>query len=77
MSAAFVAFFGGAVYEAAAVVWVRHSERGQAFRAAFASGVCAACLLAGIGESIRHGGWVSLAFVAGYSVGTFAAVRLR
>ncbi len=70
-----VAFCGGAVYEAAAVVWVRQAERGRAWRAAGASAVCAACLLAGIGESIRGGGLVAACFVAGYSAGTFAAVR--
>lgn len=72
---ALIAFVASAVYEAAAVVWVRYSERHAPARAALASAVCATCLLTGIGESIRHGGVVSYAFVAGYAVGTFAAVR--
>lgn len=77
MTGPLIAFTGGALYEAAAVVWVRQSERGAAFKAALASAVCAACLLAGIGESIHGGLWASAGFVCGYASGTFAAVRFR
>ena len=69
-----IAFTGGALYEAAAVVWVRQSERGAAFKAALASVVCASCMLAGVGESIHGGLWPSLGFVLGWGFGTFASV---
>lgn len=71
-----VAFFGGAVYEAAAVVWVRFAERRAPARAALCSAVCAACLLAGVESSIREPGAAPW-FVLGYAVGTYCAVRLR
>ena len=74
---ALLAFLGGALYEAAAVRWAVHATAGRAARAALASAVCGACLLAGVGESLRGGPWVGAAFVAGYALGTYAAVRWR
>lgn len=76
MTGPLIAFAGGALYEAAAVVWVRQSESGAAFKAAMASAVGAACLLAGIGESIHGGFWASVGFVLGYSAGTWASVKV-
>ncbi len=70
-----IAFCGGAVYEAAAVVWVRYAERRAPVRAAVCSAVCATCLLAGVGESLTGGAAVAAAFVAGYAFGTYGAVR--
>ncbi len=70
-----IAFCGGAVYEAAAVVWVRYADRRAPVRAAACSAVCATSLLAGVGESLSGGPVVAAAFVAGYAFGTFMAVR--
>ena len=71
-----VAFFGGAIYEAARVCWVHFSERGKPFITALFSMLCATAQVAGIGVSIHMLGAAPL-FVLGYGVGTYAAVALK
>lgn len=73
MTAALV-FLGGAIYEFAAVVWAQQALARAPLRAALASAVCAACLALGLGETVRTPALVPF-FVAGYAVGTWAAVR--
>lgn len=74
MPPAAIAFLGGAVYEASAVAWVHYSETLAPWRAAMFSGLCAWALVSGIGESVKDPA-IAPWFVAGYSVGTFFAVK--
>jgi hypothetical protein len=71
-----IAFFGGALYEAACVGWTHYSESAQPKHAALFSALCAVSQIAGIGESIST--WVAAPFfIVGYSLGTYAAVSLK
>lgn len=71
-----VAFFGGALYEAACVGWTHYSECARPRQAAFFSALCAISQIAGIGESITT--WAAAPFfVLGYSLGTYAAVSFK
>lgn len=76
LAQAAIAFLGGAIYEAAAVAWVRYSEMRAPWRAAFFSCVVACALVTGIERAVADR-LSAFAFIFGYGVGTFAAVRLR
>ena len=72
----FVAFVGGAVYEAGCVGWVHFSECGRPLLTAMFSMLCATAQVAGIGESVKT---LTAApfFILGYGVGTYAAVEIK
>ena len=72
----FLAFLGGAAYEAACVAWVHFSERGEAGKTAAAAMLCAAAQVIGIGESV-HTLIAAPFFIIGYGVGTWGAVRYK
>lgn len=76
LAAAAIAFASGFAIETACVYWVHFSERGRALPTALCSVVIGTAQVAGIGESIRD--WrVGVAFVAGYGLGTYTAVRRK
>lgn len=71
-----IAFFAGAVYEAACVGWVHYSERGRALVTALFSMLIGTAEVTGIVESVRQ---IEAApfFVVGYGVGTYVAVTIK
>lgn len=69
-------FLSGALIECACVFWVHFSERGRAGATALCSMSIALAEVFGIGESIRHG-LVTVAYVLGYGLGTYGAVRWK
>jgi hypothetical protein len=72
----FVAFVGGAAYEAGCVGWVHFAERGRPMITALFSMLCATAQVAGIGESVQTL-YAAPFFVVGYGAGTYAAVRFK
>jgi len=76
IGAAALALASGFLIETACVYWVHFSERNRALPTAMCSMVIGAAQVCGIGESIRD--WrVGAAFVAGYGLGTFTAVKRK
>lgn len=76
VGATIIAFVSGFAIETACVYWVHFSERNRALPTAFCSMVIGAAQVCGIGESIRD--WrVGAAFVAGYGIGTYTAVKRK
>jgi hypothetical protein len=72
-SSRLTAFVAGQTYEACSVMWVRHAAAGHPGHVAFFSGVQAAMLVLGLGESIR-GRWCAPFFVVGYAAGAYMAM---
>lgn len=76
MIACLIAFLGGAASEALCLWWVAAAERGRPALAAVFSMLYALAISRGIGEAI-HTMPGEASFVAGFGLGTYAAVRLR
>lgn len=73
---ALVVFACGALYEAACVGWVHHSERGRPISTACFSMLAATAEVSGVFNSVRD---IRVApfFILGYGVGTYCAVRWK
>lgn len=71
-----IAFFGGAVFEAACVGWVHYAALNKAGMTSLFAMLCAAAQVAGIGESV-HTLVAAPFFVLGYGAGTYGAVKLK
>lgn len=74
LTAILLTFVAGFLIEGCCVFWVHYAERGQPAKTAIFSAIVGAAQVLGIGESIRDV-WASLAFVAGYALGTYVTVR--
>lgn len=76
LAAAAVAFAASTSVDLLMALWVRAVARAEAYRAAVLSMACAACLLLGIERVIGSGVIVTCAWVSGYGVGSWVAVKL-
>lgn len=76
VAAAALALASGFAIETACVYWVHFSDRNRAGATALCSMAVGTAQICGIGESIKD--WrVGVAFVAGYGIGTYTAVRRK
>lgn len=71
-----ITFFGGAGYELGCVLWVHHSERGNAAKTAMWAAMLATCQVSGLAESV-HDIRLAPLFIAGYAFGTFIGVKWK
>jgi hypothetical protein len=76
MTSLLLTFASGFANEAMAVLWVHASERGKAGWTALCSAIQALALVVGVGESV-HDWHVAPAFIVGYTLGSYVAVRIK
>lgn len=72
-----ITFAAGVSYETLNVAWVHCSERNMRWRVAALAGAMAGVELVGILGAVRQGALFGVAFVAGYTVGSFVGVSLK
>ena len=69
-------FLVGVAYEFLATVWAQAIAARRASLAGLCASGCAVCTVTGVGASLASRP-AAVAFVLGYGVGSFLAVRLR
>lgn len=72
-----VAFLSGAAIEACCVGWVHYSERGKALQTAAFSALIGIADVTGMADAITKRGAYAIAFVIGYTIGTYVTVRIK